>query len=157
MFVKKLVLAGVVLASSMAFSSPAVAAVPAPMPDTAEVESAADRSIVSASPISVFTDDDGNIGPADYADCPRNRICVYASTNGGGLPGWTHFGRTSPGSCTLAVVPTLLGLRGYVSAYNRTGVSQRLWTNTNCTGLPTILGNEGIANNLGSAHASIGG
>ena len=136
----KLVLAIVLAMSSLAFITPAASAGPADSPPS----------------VSVFVTD-GDVGAAAYSDCPAGRICVYAATNGGGFPGWTHFGRTRPGSCTFAIIPTLAGLRGYLSAYNRTGYSQKLWTNTDCTGSPTTIGSEGIIGNLGSAHGSIGG
>ena len=138
----KLVLAGVVAMYSSAFIAPAASAGPA--------ESS------TASLVSVFVAD-GDVGAAVYSDCPAGRICVYAATNGVGVPGWKHFGRTSQGGCTFAIIPTLAGLRGYLSAYNRTGSNQTPWTNTNCTGAATTIGNEGIVGNLGSAHGSIGG
>ncbi|WP_396426873.1 peptidase inhibitor family I36 protein [Amycolatopsis sp. EV170708-02-1] len=172
MFVKMLVLATAVVASSLAAVNPVAAAVPARESSAASgslftddkmgsmgtrpVANRANAPASMASAISVFVVD-GKIGSDDYASCPVGRICVYAAPNGGGVPGWKHFGRTMPGSCTLAVIPTLVGLRGYLSAYNRTGTSQKLWTNRNCTGTATGLGNESIVNNLGSAHWSIGG
>lgn len=141
-FAKKFAVAGAVLISSSAFIAPTAAADPA--------------NSSAASPISVFVTD-GDVGAAAYSDCPTGRICVYAATNGGGLPGWKQFARTRPGSCTFAIIPTLVGARGYLSAYNRTGSDQKLWTNINCTGTATTIGNEGIVGNLGSAHGSIGG
>ncbi|MFI9756432.1 hypothetical protein ACIHFB_00670 [Streptomyces sp. NPDC051963] len=84
--------------------------------------------------VMVATTDDGPIGPADFSNCPRGLICVYASTNGGELPGWKSFVLTRPGNCTFAGIPTLVGIRGYLSAYNRTGLTQKLWLGTNCTG-----------------------
>jgi hypothetical protein len=49
-----------------------------------------------------------------------------------------------------------LFLNAYRSAWNRTGVTQRLWTNSNCTGSNTIILNGEALANL-SAHYSIGG
>ncbi|WP_368860539.1 peptidase inhibitor family I36 protein [Amycolatopsis magusensis] len=97
------------------------------------------------------------MGPASFSDCPANRICVFAATNGGSVPGWTHFPATSPGSCTNAPIPTLTGLRGALSAYNRTGRVQKLYAAANCGGDPRTVHVNTAIPNLGTPHYSIGG
>ncbi|GIG71294.1 peptidase inhibitor family I36 protein [Phytomonospora endophytica] len=98
-----------------------------------------------------------DVEPMAFADCPSGVICIYIATNGGGLPGWTRLYETSPGRCTFAGIVGLTGLRGVMSAYNRTDSLQKLWTGTNCTGSAAWIypGNQIV--NLGTARWSVGG
>lgn len=100
----------------------------------------------------------GTVVPASFNDCPVGLMCVFAATNGGTTIGWRSFRATASGACTWAGIPTLLGdIRGYLSAYNRTGVSQQLWTGSNCTGSSRVLPDRYAIENLGSGHWSVGG
>ena len=97
------------------------------------------------------------IAPRSYGDCPVGMICVYVATNGDAGAGAKAFLPTSAGSCTWAGITNLLGIHGYLSVYNRTSFTQKLWHNNNCTDSPRLLGSGSLIDNLGSAYWSIGG
>ncbi|WIX90426.1 peptidase inhibitor family I36 protein [Amycolatopsis sp. DG1A-15b] len=99
----------------------------------------------------------GAFGPDSFSDCPLNRICVYAATNGGTSPGWASYTATSPGRCTNAPIATLAGVRGALSVYNRTGRVQRVYAAFDCGGDPRVVNVNTAIPNLGAAHWSIGG
>ena len=98
-----------------------------------------------------------SVEPASFADCPANRICVFAATNGGTVPGWRHFPATPPGSCTDAPIPTLAGVRGALSVYNRTGKVQKVYTAFGCGGDSRTVNVGSAIPNLGVTYWSIGG
>lgn len=99
----------------------------------------------------------GTFGPDSFSDCPLNRICVYAATNGGASPGWASYTATSPGRCTNAPIATLVGVRGALSVYNRTGHVQKVYAAFDCGGEPRSVNVNTAIPNLGAAHWSIGG
>jgi hypothetical protein len=114
-------------------------------------------AVCTASPAAASTNDRGDIGPASFSNCPVGQICVYAAVNGGEVPGWRSFRATSSGSCTSSWIPTLAGIRGALSVYNRTGIVQKIYVNADCTGSYTRLENGDARENLGTARWSIGG
>lgn len=92
------------------------------------------------------------------ASCPSGSMCIYPLTGWRTTAGWRHLPPTASGSCSWAGIATLGGIRGALSAYNRTGIVQRLWLNGNCTGAPSYYLSPGAAiDNLGSVRWSIGG
>jgi hypothetical protein len=97
------------------------------------------------------------IKPADFSGCPVGLVCVYAGTNGNTVAGWKTFRATPSGSCTGFVISGLLGVHGALSAYNRTGVVQRIHRSLSCTGGNVRLADGSARENLGSEHFSIGG
>ncbi|MFI6634298.1 peptidase inhibitor family I36 protein [Nonomuraea fuscirosea] len=85
------------------------------------------------------------------ATCNTGYICVYQVPDYGALTSSGGIGRAvPPGECR----PTGSGIR---SVQNRTGVTQRLWTNGNCTGWPENIGGNSGRRYLSNVYHSVGG
>lgn len=86
-------------------------------------------------------------------------MCVFVGTNGATSLGWKSFRATASGSCTWAGMTTLLppGVRGALSVYNRTGVSQKIFISSNCTGSYRVIPNGWALEDLGVQNWSVGG
>ncbi|MFI2488735.1 peptidase inhibitor family I36 protein [Promicromonospora kroppenstedtii] len=87
-------------------------------------------------------------GAADWNDCTPGRICVWTLTNANGSR--AELGAVSPGSCA-----PLASARK--SVWNRTSVTQRLWTNSNCTGISRVVEPGILIGNTFVSHNSVGG
>lgn len=87
-------------------------------------------------------------GVADWNDCTPGRICVWTLTNANGSR--AELGAVSPGSCA-----PLASARK--SVWNRTSVTQRLWTNSNCTGISRVVEPGILIGNTFVSHNSVGG
>jgi hypothetical protein len=85
--------------------------------------------------------------PQGYSDCPVGKICVWTGTAATGLHSELY--AVGSGSCSATI------LRGY-SAYNRTQVTQLLYSNSNCTSVPLVLRSGQAIDNTG-ARRSVGG
>ncbi|WP_084467890.1 peptidase inhibitor family I36 protein [Promicromonospora sukumoe] len=87
-------------------------------------------------------------GVADWNDCTPGKICVWTLTNANGSR--AELGAVSPGSCA-----PLASARK--SVWNRTSVTQRLWTNSNCTGISRVVEPGILIGNTFVSHNSVGG
>jgi hypothetical protein len=62
---------------------------------------------------------------SSWHNCPVDRVCAYLLRNGGGTV--TVIPQVQPGNC--ARIGT-----GFLSVWNRTTFTQRVWVSTQCTG-----------------------
>jgi hypothetical protein len=87
--------------------------------------------------------------PYDFSDCQVGLICMWTGTNGQGLEYSVR--AHAPGGCTA-----YFWAGGGRSAYNRTGITQRLFSSWNCTGPSVIIQNGRAIESMSERH-SIGG
>jgi hypothetical protein len=86
------------------------------------------------------------------SDCQVGLMCVWSETNFTGFT-WGAFRATPSGSCRTPTLPAV-----FRSAYNRTGVTQRVWPGVGCTPTGTsIIISNGVAFEDVGARRSIGG
>jgi hypothetical protein len=82
-----------------------------------------------------------------FSDCPDGLICIFTERLGFGHRAQSR--ALAAGECT----PTLLEAR---SVYNRTRVTHRVWSSTNCTGTNVVVDPGEKIPDIGIRH-SIGG